>query len=245
MALSPEVASRIPERLAFVAVDGLDSFRPAIDVLRKLPVDDRELLEKNLATFARDARSLVGYDKLPDPLQAWAIVGPDGDVGLRRALPGGKLELRRWEGRFTLFRRVREGGRAAVAAVLALVFADGAKDLGEPITSEVLVAPEGTIGGVTLYEWRGKIREGRFERLVVVTDGKETSFLLAPPYEGWVPLRSLESAPENLLAAAAERPRPPRVDAIPAPLAMPVGGRYPRRRSRKRRRSGPGSETPR
>lgn len=228
-------AASLGDRLAGVARDGLSAFRPATEVLPRARPDERAVLERAIAAFAARARGLVGWDRLPDPVAAWATVGPSGEVGLRRALPGGTLELRAWEGRFTLFRRIREGGLSAARGALDLVLAGGASELGEPTRAET-VSP-----GLARLEWRRPIRDGRFVALELVTDGKETAFVLEPPYEGYHPETSHESAPEDLLEAAAARPRPPGATAIPAPLALPPGGRFARPRSRKRRRSGPGS----
>lgn len=241
MSLPESVLASLAPRLAFVAGNGLARFGPATEALRRATGEEREVLETSLASFARDARGLVGFDRLPDPVLAWATVGPDREVGLRRALPGGTLELRPWEGRFTLFRRIREGGLKAALGALALVLADRGSDLSEPALVRVLSPAPSSGAAVTLIEWRGSVRGGRFEGLSLVTDGKEAVFSLSPPYDGFHPDRSHESAVDELLRVALDRARPPGATAVPAPLVLPSGGRFPRPRSRKRRRSGPGS----
>jgi hypothetical protein len=193
------------------------SFRPASERLAELPAASRAAVDQEIALFAHEARRVLGFDRLPEPVRDWATLGPDLDPGLRRLLPEGRLELRRWEGTFTLLRRPATSGLEAVRSTVGRLL--GQPPAGAPVRAE-------SAGEQELAEWQGSFQGGRFSGVLAVLAGKTLLFRLTPPLSPVWPERAHEHADALLRERVAARRRPPGVTAIPAPVPLPRGGRF-------------------
>ena len=194
----------------------------ASDVLNAAPPAERKRIECALARFARDARALLGFERLPEPVIAWATWSEEGEPGLNRLVAEGRLVFRRWEGELSPFRR-RPLKETLETLLAPLCLGNPVRETAEPSSCE----------------WRGSFRDGRFTRVSgsVSSDGKTVRFALEPALEQPRPETAHEGAADVLLEASLERSRPPGATALPCPLRLPAGGRFPRRlRSPRKRR---------
>src|SRR5271170_2835481 len=125
---------------------GFGAMDAASDVLNAASVAERARIERVLAHFAKDARALMGFERLPEPVIAWATWSKEGEPGLNRVVAEGRLVFRRWEGELTPFRRrpLKETLEALLAPLT----------LGDPFHADP-----------SRCEWRGSFRGGRFTRV--------------------------------------------------------------------------------
>lgn len=162
--------------------------------------------------FAKEMRALLGFEQLPDPVAHWTAALPTGELVLRRTLAVGKLELRRWEGELTLFRRPVGDLKRILDRILA-----------RPLLE---VIERAAIDDGEVVEWRCS---GPFESLLAVREGRSVLLRLSPRLQGETWPLAHERADDVVMERMRERTRPPSPWAIPAPLAMPAGGRFPKR----------------
>ncbi len=174
--------------------------------------------DPELTRFASDVRSLLGHERAPDPVSSWVVRLASGELALRRTLEVGKLLLRRWEARLVLFRPPVRG----VGRVLAHVFE---RPLG------ALTSSERWDDETELTEWH---LSGAFERALVLREGSELLVRIWPSLHAEAKERAHER--RNAPVDKARR-RPPGPASLPCPLALPPGGRYPKRSLPRKKRA--------
>jgi hypothetical protein len=190
-------------RLAAVASGALDAFTaPIVD-----------------AAFAKEMRSLLGHDALPDPIN-WVFASPSsGELAVRQTLAVGKLQLRRWEGKLELFRSRSAPLERILAPIFFVHLRERTREDKPDEDSE-------------LVEWEGG---AAFARILAWREGRTILLRLVPALE--LPTRDL--AHEDEAARVKERgPRQlPSPTALPCGIALPKGGRYAKRSRPARKRA--------
>ena len=169
--------------------------------------------------FARDVRALLGFERLPDPISHWVVALPSGELALRRTLSVGKLELRRWDGELVLYRRPVGNLKPLLDKILD-------RPLLDELHREALDDGE-------IVEWRCS---GPFEKLHATRRAKSVRLVFTPRREAEIFATAHEENGEVAIARLRGRHRPPGPWALPTPLKMPPGGRYPKRAPVKKKR---------